>query len=116
LRAEITNGGRARLQRRFVSLIADQTSSVTDNAYFLEDVDITSLRLKTRRIHGVCSAGWRAAGHDRDQKPSWGRARTLGLDALSVRCHRLYDVPAARHPLPMTVEDNILAPCCQSWR
>ena len=92
--------------------VADRAIFHADNAYFLEDVDITSLRLKTNTQSHTAFRGFGGPqGMIVTEAILGDIARTLGLDALSVRCRNLYgDAPRNVTHYQMTVEDNILAP------
>ena len=92
--------------------VADRAIFHADNAYFLEDVDITSFRLKTNTQSHTAFRGFGGPqGMIVTEAILGDIARTLGLDALSVRCRNLYgDAPRNVTHYQMTVEDNILAP------
>ena len=99
--------------------VADRAVFHTDNAYFLEHVDITSLRCKT---HTQSHTAFRGFGGPQGmvviEAIMGDIARHLGLDALDVRLRNLYsDEALAGTALRrdtthygMQVEDNILLP------
>ncbi len=92
--------------------VADRAVFHSDNAYFLEDVAITSYRCKT---HTQSHTAFRGFGGPQGviliETILGDVARALGLDPLLVRQRNLYGV-AERNVThyQMTVEDNILAP------
>ena len=92
--------------------VADRAIFHVDNAYFLEHVHITSLRLKT---HTQSHTAFRGFGGPQGMIVTetilGDIARTLGLDALDVRRRNLYGTTDRNVThYQMTVEDNILAP------
>ena len=92
--------------------VADRAIFHVDNGYFLEDVHITSLRLKT---HTQSHTAFRGFGGPQGMIVTetilGDIARTLGLDALDVRRRNLYgDAPRNVTHYKMRVEDNILEP------
>ena len=90
--------------------VADRALFHLDNAYFLEDVAITSYRLKT---HTQSNTAFRGFGGPQGmiviENIMGDIARSLGLDALDVRKRNLYGVGErdVTH-YQMKVEDNIL--------
>ena len=92
--------------------VADRAIFHADNAYFLQDVDITSYRLKT---HTQSHTAFRGFGGPQGmiviESIMGNIARALGLDPLDVRKRNLYGVDERNIThYGMTVEDNILAP------
>ena len=93
--------------------VADRAVFHCDNAYYLGDVEITSLRCKT---HTQSHTAFRGFGGPQGmiaiETILGDIARALGHDALDVRRRNLYDPdPAAGRcttPYQMAVEDNIL--------
>jgi xanthine dehydrogenase large subunit len=104
--------------------VADRAVFHTDNAYFLEDVEIASFRCKTNTQSNTAFRGFGGPqGMIVIEAIMGDIARTLGLDPLEVRKRNLYSdevVAAASATAPerrrdtthyqMKVEDNILAP------
>ena len=92
--------------------VADRAIFHVDNAYFLEDVHITSLRLKTNTQSHTAFRGFGGPqGMIVTETIMGDIARTLGLDALDVRRRNLYGTTERNVThYQMTVEDNILAP------
>jgi xanthine dehydrogenase large subunit len=92
--------------------VADRAIFHADNAYFLEDVAISSYRCKT---HTQSHTAFRGFGGPQGviviERILSDIARTLGLDPLEVRLRNLYGVEN-RHTThyQMKVEDNILEP------
>ncbi len=92
--------------------VADRAIFHVDNAYFLQDVDITSYRLKT---HTQSHTAFRGFGGPQGmiviENIMGDIARKLGLDALDVRKRNLYGIGErdVTH-YQMKVEDNILGP------
>ncbi|NQW93269.1 MAG: molybdopterin-dependent oxidoreductase, partial [Polaromonas sp.] len=92
--------------------VADRAVFHLDNAYFLEDVDITSYRLKTNTQSHTAFRGFGGPqGMIVIENILGDVARALGLDALDVRKRNLYGVGErdVTH-YQMKVEDNILEP------
>jgi len=92
--------------------VADRAIFHTDNAYFLSDVEIVSLRCKTNTQSHTAFRGFGGPQGMMVIEAILGDiARVLGLDALDVRKRNLYGV-ADRNVTHygMKVEDNILAP------
>ncbi|MGQ2978257.1 MAG: xanthine dehydrogenase molybdopterin binding subunit [Polaromonas sp.] len=92
--------------------VADRAIFHTDNAYFLEDVDIASYRCKT---HTQSHTAFRGFGGPQGvvliETILGDIARQLGLDPLDVRKRNLYGVEERNTThYQMKVEDNILAP------
>ncbi len=92
--------------------VADRAVFHSDNAYYLEDVDITSYRCKT---HTQSHTAFRGFGGPQGviliETILGDVARALGLDPLQVRQRNLYGVTERNVThYQMTVEDNILAP------
>ena len=92
--------------------MADRAVFHSDNAYYLEDVDITSYRCKT---HTQSHTAFRGFGGPQGviliETILGDVARALGLDPLQVRQRNLYGVTERNVThYQMTVEDNILAP------
>jgi xanthine dehydrogenase large subunit len=99
--------------------VADRAIFHSDNAYYLEYVDITSYRLKTNTQSHTAFRGFGGPqGVILIETLMGDIARTLGLDPLEVRKRNLYSdeaIPgtALRRDTThygMRVEDNILAP------
>lgn len=92
--------------------VADRAIFHVDNAYFLEDVHITSLRLKTNTQSHTAFRGFGGPqGMIVTETILGDIARTLGLDALDVRRRNLYGTTERNVThYQMTVEDNILEP------
>ena len=98
--------------------VADRAIFHADNAYFLEDVSITSYRCKTNTQSHTAFRGFGGPqGMIVTESILGDIARHLGLDPLAVRLVNLYsDEPAAAGGqrdtthYGMQVEDNILAP------
>ncbi len=99
--------------------VADRAIFHSDNAYFLEHVDITSYRLKLNTQSHTAFRGFGGPQGVILIEAIMGEiARTLGMDALDVRKRNLY----SDEPIPgtaqrrdtthyqMKVEDNILLP------
>ena len=92
--------------------VADRAIFHVDNAYFLQDVEIASYRLKT---HTQSHTAFRGFGGPQGmiviESIMGDMARALNLDPLEVRKRNLYgmDERNVTH-YGMTVEDNILAP------
>ena len=92
--------------------VADRAIFHTDNAYFLSDVEIVSLRCKTNTQSHTAFRGFGGPQGMMVIEAILGDiARVLGLDTLDVRKRNLYGV-ADRNVTHygMKVEDNILAP------
>lgn len=92
--------------------VADRAIFHTDNAYFLADVAITSLRCK---LHTQSHTAFRGFGGPQGVvaiETIMGEiARHLGLDPLAVRRRNLYGSPGSGRDTThyqMPVEDNIL--------
>ena len=99
--------------------VADRAIFHTDNAYFLQDVDIVSYRCKTNTQSHTAFRGFGGPQGVVLIEALMGEiARRLGLDPLDVRLRNLYsDEPIAgtAHKrdtthYQMKVEDNILLP------
>ncbi|MES2510433.1 MAG: xanthine dehydrogenase molybdopterin binding subunit [Pseudomonadota bacterium] len=92
--------------------VADRAVFHADNAYFLEDVEIASYRLKTNTQSHTAFRGFGGPQGVIVIEAIMGDiARTLGLDPLDVRGHNLYGVTERNVThYQMKVEDNILAP------
>ncbi len=104
--------------------VADRAIFHTDNAYFLEDVAITSYRCKTNVQSNTAFRGFGGPqGMIAIETILGDIARTLGLDPLDVRKRNLYGdeivapktdtMPERRRDTThygMQVEDNILQP------
>lgn len=103
--------------------VADRAIFHSDNAYFLEDVAITSYRCKTNTQSHTAFRGFGGPQGMMVIETIMGDiARHLGLDPLDVRQRNLYseELTAARSGAPaqprntthyqMRVEDNILQP------
>jgi xanthine dehydrogenase large subunit len=99
--------------------VADRAIFHSDNAYYLEHVDITSYRLKTNTQSHTAFRGFGGPqGVILIETVMGDIARTLGLDPLEVRRCNLYcdePIPGTSHKrdtthYQMKVEDNILAP------
>jgi len=98
--------------------VADRAIFHADNAYFLEDVSITSFRCKTNTQSHTAFRGFGGPqGMIVTESILGDIARHLGLDPLAVRLANLYsDEATAAGGLRdtthygMRVEDNILAP------
>ena len=92
--------------------VADRALFHLDNAYFLEDVAITSYRLKTNTQSHTAFRGFGGPqGMIVIENIMGDIARKLGLDALDVRKRNLYGIGErdVTH-YQMKVEDNILEP------
>ena len=92
--------------------VADRAVFHSDNAYFLEDVDITSYRCKTNTQSHTAFRGFGGPqGVILIETILGNVARALGLDPLDVRRRNLYGI-AERNTThyQMKVEDNILDP------
>ncbi len=92
--------------------VADRAIFHTDNAYFLEDVEVASFRCKTNLQSHTAFRGFGGPqGVIAIETILGDIARHLGLDALDVRLRNLYG-PPPRHitHYQMPVEDNILQP------
>jgi xanthine dehydrogenase large subunit len=99
--------------------VADRAIFHSDNAYYLEHVDITSYRCKT---HMQSHTAFRGFGGPQGviliEAIMGDIARTLGLDPLDVRLRNLYSDEALANGTgkrntthyQMRVEDNILQP------
>ncbi len=92
--------------------VADRAIFHSDNAYFLQDVEITSYRLKTNTQSHTAFRGFGGPqGMIVIEAIMGDIARHLQLDALDVRMRNLYDTSDRNVThYGMTVEDNILAP------
>jgi xanthine dehydrogenase large subunit len=103
--------------------VADRAIFHSDNAYFLEDVAITSYRCKTNTQSHTAFRGFGGPqGMVVIEAIMGDIARHLGLDPLDVRQRNLYseELTSARNGVPaqprntthyqMKVEDNILQP------
>ena len=92
--------------------VADRAIFHTDNAYFLENVDITSYRLKLNTQSHTAFRGFGGPqGVILIERIMGDIARTLRLDPLEVRRRNFYGI-AERNSThyQMKVEDNILEP------
>ncbi len=92
--------------------VADRAIFHADNAYFLEDVAVSSYRCKTNTQSHTAFRGFGGPqGVIVIERILSDIARTLGLDPLDVRLRNLYgtDSRNVTH-YQMTVEDNILEP------
>jgi xanthine dehydrogenase large subunit len=92
--------------------VADRAIFHADNAYYLSDVEITSIRCKT---HTQSHTAFRGFGGPQGmvviEAIMGDMARTLGLDALDVRRRNLYQIESRNTThYQMKIEDNILAP------
>ncbi|WP_137896208.1 xanthine dehydrogenase molybdopterin binding subunit [Ramlibacter sp. 2FC] len=92
--------------------VADRAVFHSDNAYFLEDVDIVSYRCKT---HTQSHTAFRGFGGPQGviaiETILGDVARQLGLDPLDVRKRNLYGIEDRNTThYQMKVEDNILDP------
>jgi xanthine dehydrogenase large subunit len=92
--------------------VADRAIFHSDNAYFLEDVDIASYRCK---LNTQSHTAFRGFGGPQGviviESIMGDIARSLGLDALDVRRKNLYGVDERNVThYQMKVEDNILHP------
>ncbi|GAB3471674.1 xanthine dehydrogenase molybdopterin binding subunit [Polaromonas eurypsychrophila] len=92
--------------------VADRAIFHTDNAYFLEDVEIASYRCKTNTQSHTAFRGFGGPqGVVLIESILGDIARHLGLDPLDVRKHNLYGIDDRNVThYQMKVEDNILAP------
>jgi xanthine dehydrogenase large subunit len=99
--------------------VADRAIFHADNAYFLEDVDISSYRCKTNTQSHTAFRGFGGPqGMIVIEHILGDIARHLGLDPLAVRLRNLYSDEATTSKIGlrdtthygMQVEDNILAP------
>lgn len=98
--------------------VADRAIFHADNAYFLSDVSITSYRCKLNTQSHTAFRGFGGPQGVIVIETIMGDiARTLGLDALSVRQRNYYDADVqsgrATTHYQMVVEDNILRPITQ---
>ncbi len=92
--------------------VADRAVFHADNAYFLQDVEIASYRLKTNTQSNTAFRGFGGPqGVIVIESIMGDIARTLGLDALDVRRRNLYGIEERNTThYQMKVEDNILEP------
>ncbi|MBC7607993.1 MAG: xanthine dehydrogenase molybdopterin binding subunit [Polaromonas sp.] len=92
--------------------VADRAIFHADNAYFLQDVEIASYRLKTNTQSHTAFRGFGGPqGVIVIESIIGDIARKLGLDALDVRKRNLYGVTERNTThYGMQVEDNILEP------
>jgi xanthine dehydrogenase large subunit len=98
--------------------VADRAIFHADNAYFLEDVSITSYRCKLNTQSHTAFRGFGGPQGMIVTEAIMGEiARHLGLDPLEVRLRNLYSEEPSSTGLPrhtthygMQVEDNILQP------
>ena len=92
--------------------VADRAIFHVDNAYFLQDVDISSYRLKTNTQSHTAFRGFGGPqGMIVTEAIMGDIARTLALDALDVRRQNLYGIHERNVThYGMTVEGNILEP------
>jgi len=90
--------------------VSDRAVFHTDNAYFLEAVDILSHRVKLNTQSHTAFRGFGGPqGMMLIETVMGDIARSLQLDPLDVRLRNLYgDAPRNTTPYGMTVEDNIL--------
>jgi xanthine dehydrogenase large subunit len=90
--------------------VSDRAVFHTDNAYFLEAVDIVSHRIKLNTQSHTALRGFGGPqGMVMIETVMGDIARQLQLDPLDVRLRNLYgDAPRNTTPYGMTVEDNIL--------
>ena len=90
--------------------VNDRAMFHADNAYYLENVSITSHRLKTNTVSNTAFRGF--GGPQGMMGIEWvidEIARHLGKDPLEVRKRNLYgDTERNVTPYEMTIEDNIL--------
>jgi xanthine dehydrogenase large subunit len=92
--------------------VADRAIFHADNAYFLEDVAISSYRCKTNTQSHTAFRGFGGPqGVIVIERILGDIARTLGLDPLDVRLRNLYGITERNVThYQMKVEDNILEP------
>ncbi len=92
--------------------VADRAIFHTDNAYFLEDVEIASYRCKTNTQSHTAFRGFGGPqGVVLIETILGDIARQLGLDPLDVRKRNLYGIDERNLThYGMKIEDNILAP------
>ncbi|MES2972744.1 MAG: xanthine dehydrogenase molybdopterin binding subunit [Pseudomonadota bacterium] len=92
--------------------VADRAVFHSDNAYFLEDVDITSYRCKLNTQSHTAFRGFGGPqGVIAIETILGDIARALGLDPLDVRRRNLYGLDGRNVThYQMKVEDNILEP------
>ncbi len=92
--------------------VADRAVFHSDNAYFLEDVDITSYRCKLNTQSHTAFRGFGGPqGVIAIETIMGDIARALGLDPLDVRRRNLYGLDGRNVThYQMKVEDNILEP------
>jgi xanthine dehydrogenase large subunit len=90
--------------------IADRAMFHADNAYYLDNVAISSFRCKTNLVSNTAFRGFGGPqGMMGIEDAIDAIARHLGKDPLDVRLANLYgDTPRNVTPYGMTVEDNIL--------
>ncbi len=94
--------------------VADRAISHADNAYFIENFDLTSYRLKTNTISNTAFRGFGGPqGMIGMERIIEHIAHHLGKDATDLRLLNLYDAKGkqqkrATTPYNMVVEDNIL--------
>ena len=90
--------------------VSDRAVFHTDNAYFLEAVDIVSHRVKLNTQSHTAFRGFGGPqGMMLIETVIGDIARSLQLDPLDVRLRNLYgEAPRNTTPYGMTVEDNIL--------
>ncbi len=94
--------------------VADRAISHADNAYFIENFDLTSYRLKTNTVSNTAFRGFGGPqGMMGIETIIEHIAHHLGKDATTLRLLNLYDAKGklqnrSTTPYNMTVEDNIL--------
>ena len=92
--------------------VADRAIFHCDNAYFLQDVEVASYRLKTNTQSNTAFRGFGGPQGVIVIETILGDiARKLGIDPLAVRMRNLYGIDQRNVThYGMTVEDNILEP------
>ena len=92
--------------------VADRAIFHCDNAYFLQDVEVASYRLKTNSQSNTAFRGFGGPQGVIVIETILGDiARKLGIDPLAVRMRNLYGIDQRNVThYGMTVEDNILEP------
>lgn len=89
--------------------VNDRAMFHCDNAYFYENVDITSHRIKTNTVSNTAFRGFGGPqGVLFSERMIEGIARKVGRDALDVRKANLYCDGKDITPYGMKIEDNIL--------
>ena len=107
---EFTFASRCGMSADLSGPVNDRTMFHADNAYYLENVSITSHRCKTNTVSNTAFRGF--GGPQGMMAIEWvidEIARSLGIDPLDVRRRNFYGVGERDvTPYQMTVEDNVL--------